>query len=219
MKKKTYIFVVLLICLIAFPVKIKAYYLTNEECKRATNCSRDCSPVNGSTPYSQHSCAGKTDGESCGPGGGFLQGAMGTCVSGTCWQTPPNYTCTENWSDPDVNRNNPGGGGGNIEEPNYSIPGPDLGDTNTSCSDLLGTSLTKIVNIALDMIQIVGVIICIVNGMLVFVPAVIGKDDSAMKVATKKMITMLIICAVIGLFPDLLALIANLFGFDFSCFV
>lgn len=216
--KKVYIFLLIMLCFIVFPSEVKAFYLTNEECKAATNCSRDCSRESGSNPYTNYSCSGKSNGDSCGPGanGGFLQGGMGTCVDGTCWQTPPNYACTDNWSNPDVNRDDPNGQG-SITPPSMSIPAPDLGE-DLACNELLGESLTKIVKIAVDMVQIVGVIICIVNGMLAFIPAVIGKDDSELKKATKKLVTMLIVCAIIGLFPTIIAIIGNLFGFDLSCF-
>ena len=93
---------------------------------------------------------------------------------------------------------------------------PNFGDSQT-CEELLGPNLTKVVKAGIKIIQIAGAIIAIVNGMISLIPAVLAKDADGLQKASKKLITMAIILAIIFIFPTIIKLIGNLFKFDTSC--
>ncbi len=110
---------------------------------------------------------------------------------------------------------NGGNGGGS----SISTPSLDLSDSQMSCSDLLGPNLTKVVHAGINVIQIAGAIIAILNGMVTLIPAVMSKDADGLKKASKKLVSMAVILAVIFLLPSLLRIIGDLLGFDISCIV
>ncbi len=98
-------------------------------------------------------------------------------------------------------------------------PDINISTEQMNCSELLGENLTKLVKFAIDTVKIIGAIIAIVNGMISLVPAVISKDQDALKKAAKKCTYMAIILALIFLLPLLARVIGNMFEFDISCFV
>lgn len=100
-----------------------------------------------------------------------------------------------------------------------AIPDYGFGESKTTCAELLGTNLTKIVNTVLVLFRIAGAILSIVFGMLALIPAVVSKDQDALKKAGKKCVNMGIVLVLILLLPSLLVLIGNLFGYDLSCIV
>jgi hypothetical protein len=55
--------------------------------------------------------------------------------------------------------------------------------------------------------------------MIILIPAVIGKDADALKKAEKKLITLFVVLAAIGIFPSIVSIISNIFDFDLSCLV
>lgn len=109
---------------------------------------------------------------------------------------------------------NPGGGSGSAVLPNVGF-----GEDDTTCSELLGSSLTTIIKGLIVVLKIAGIIICIVSGMLAFIPAISSKDDAALKKAFDKLVKLLIICALILLFDTIINFISLITGFDMSCFV
>ena len=58
-----------------------------------------------------------------------------------------------------------------------------------TCEDLLGPNLVKILHALILLLRLAGAIICIVSGMLTLVPAVVQDDASALKKASKKLIS------------------------------
>ena len=99
-----------------------------------------------------------------------------------------------------------------------SVVNPDFGRKQT-CEELLGPNLTKVVKAGIRLIQIAGAIIAIVNGMITLIPAVLAKDADGLKKASKKLVMMAIILAIIFLFPTVINLIGKLFNFDISCII
>ena len=103
------------------------------------------------------------------------------------------------------------GNGNTPDDPNFDISTEEM-----NCEELLGENLTKIVHLFITALRIVGAIIAIVNASLAILPAI--KDPDKLKNAQKKCISMAIVLIIIGLFPTLIRIIGNLFGFDLSCF-
>ena len=93
----------------------------------------------------------------------------------------------------------------------------DIASDSMTCAEILGPNLAKMVKLFITIVRIAGAIIAIINGMLSFIPAVVSDDASALKKATKKMIMMLIILAVIGLLPTFIRVIGRIAGFDVTC--
>ena len=114
-----------------------------------------------------------------------------------------------------------GGDSGNGSSKSGSSPdavNPDFAN-HEDCASLLGENLTKIVKAGIRIIQIAAAIIAIVNGMIILIPAVMAKDADGLKAASKKLVLMAIILAVVFLFPTFLRLIGNIFKFDITCIV
>lgn len=105
-----------------------------------------------------------------------------------------------------------GGNGGTPDAPD--IPDGGL----SSCSEILGSNLTKVVKAGITIIQIAGAIIALVKGMMTLIPPILAKDADALKKAGKTLVTMAIILVAIFLFRPLLRFIGNVAGFDASCF-
>jgi hypothetical protein len=98
-----------------------------------------------------------------------------------------------------------------------AIPEYGFGESKMTCSELVGENLGKILHAFLLILRIAGAIIAIVNGMLAFVPAVVGNNADALKKAGKKCINMAIVLVLILLLPSLLIFIGNLFSYDLTC--
>lgn len=99
------------------------------------------------------------------------------------------------------------------------LPDFGFGEEGSTCYDLLGQNLTKIVNLGITAVRIAGAIIAIVNGMITLIPPIVSKDADALKKAGNKCIRLGIILLAIGVFPTLVTIIGRLFGYDLSCIV
>jgi len=86
-----------------------------------------------------------------------------------------------------------------------------------TCSEILGPILTKIAHGIVTILQIVGAIITIVKGMLLVVPAVVAKDAESLKKASRQLMIMGIILALIIIFRPLVRIIGTIFEYDVSC--
>ena len=96
-------------------------------------------------------------------------------------------------------------------------PSQDIINKKRTCKEILGNNLTNVVKAGIRAVQVIGAIIAIVKGMMVLLPAIIAKDADGLKKASKTLITMAIILAVIFLLPGLLRFIGKVAGFDISC--
>ncbi len=103
---------------------------------------------------------------------------------------------------------------GSINTPNLNISTDSM-----TCKEILGPNLTKLVNALVTALRIVGAIIAIVNGMISLVPAIVSKNQDALKKAAIKCVYMAVILALIILLPMIIKFIGNIFDFDISCFV
>ena len=98
-------------------------------------------------------------------------------------------------------------------------PNIDITDKQMTCSELLGSNLTKVLKAGINLVMIAGAIIAIVSGMLTLLPAVMNKDADALKKASKKLVSMGIVLAVIFMLPSLARIIGSILGFDISCII
>ncbi len=102
----------------------------------------------------------------------------------------------------------------------FNIPGlsdADFGPDDQTCKEILKDNLISIIKSFINIIRIAGVIIAIGNGMITLIPAVISKDADGLKKAEKKLVTMAIVLAAIGIFPTFVSIIGGIFGFDLTC--
>ena len=98
------------------------------------------------------------------------------------------------------------------------VPKIEFADKVDSCYDLMGQNLTNVIKAGVKIIQIVGAIIAIVNGMIMLIPAVMSKNADELVKVSRKLVIMAIILAMIFIIPALLRIIGHLFNYDLSCF-
>ena len=77
--------------------------------------------------------------------------------------------------------------------------------------------MTKVVNVGITLIRIVGALAMIIFGITAYIPAVSGDNPELLKKANSKAIKMGIILILIILLPSLVKIIGNIFDFDLSC--
>lgn len=92
-----------------------------------------------------------------------------------------------------------------------------ISDEDMTCEELLGSNLTKVVNVGITLIRIVGALAMIIFGITAYIPAVSGDNPELLKKANSKAIKMGIILILIILLPSLVKIIGNIFDFDLSC--
>ena len=95
---------------------------------------------------------------------------------------------------------------------------PKFTEKKYTCEELLGNNLTKVVRAGVKIIQVAGAIIAIVNGMIKLIPAVLAKDADGLQKASKSLVAMAVILALIFILPSLVSMIGHLFKYDVSCF-
>ena len=88
-----------------------------------------------------------------------------------------------------------------------------------NCAKLMGDNLVLVMKFIINAVRVASVIATIVICMMTMLPAVTNGDASELNKAIKKCILVVIIMLLIVLTPVLLKTIANIFGFDFSCFI
>ena len=99
----------------------------------------------------------------------------------------------------------------------YQLDMVGFGPATTTCSQLAGPNVIRIIHGSVSALRIIAVIIAIANGMLLLIPAVVSKDADALKKAEKKLVVMAVVLAAIGIFPSFVSIIGNIFDFDLSC--
>ena len=101
----------------------------------------------------------------------------------------------------------------------YTLKDKGFGSIGDNCAKIAGPNIIKVIKGSINTVRIAGVIIAIANAMIILIPAVIGKDADALKKAEKKLITLFVVLAAIGIFPSIVSIISNIFDFDLSCLV
>ena len=94
-----------------------------------------------------------------------------------------------------------------------------FGSGNKTCEQILGKVLTKVVKSGITIMQIICALIAIVKGMMILVPAVMAKDADALKKASRTLMMMGIILAIVIIFRPVIRLLGSLLGFDTSCII
>ena len=150
-----------------------------------------------------------------------------SCDCSTAFMTGKGKTCSFNVNDNKncgvLVSNNGEKTDGTGKDPNGTSPnlpdGWDIDPTVKDCASILGPNLTKLVHFGVNTLKIVAAIIAIVNGMISFVPAIMSKDQDALKKAGKKCIYMAVVLALIFILPYIARLLGNIFDFDITCLV
>ena len=97
------------------------------------------------------------------------------------------------------------------------VPHFEPSNETLSCAELLGPNLVKIVHAFIKIIQLASIIIAIVYGMIMVIPAVMAHDADALNKISKKLITMAIVLLIILILPPLLRVFGNMLDYDISC--
>ncbi len=92
-----------------------------------------------------------------------------------------------------------------------------FGPIGQTCSQVLGTTVVKIVHSSVGILRIVAVFIAIISAMFTLTTAITSKDADGLKKAGKKCVVMGVVLLCIGVFPSVATLIASIFGFDTTC--
>ena len=102
----------------------------------------------------------------------------------------------------------------------FYIPGLEnggFGPKGQSCDEVLQKNVVKIIKGSVNVLRIAGAIVAIANAMIALIPAVIAKDADGLKKASKKLVTMVVVLALIGILPSIIKLIGLMFGYDLTC--
>ncbi len=102
----------------------------------------------------------------------------------------------------------------------FRIPGLSdggFGPAGQNCEEILQNNGIKLLIGIVNALRIAGAIIAIANAMITLIPAVISKDAEGLKKAGRKLVTMAVILAIIGILPSIVNLIGLMFGYDLSC--
>ena len=99
---------------------------------------------------------------------------------------------------------------------------PDIGgDTgfgkSANCKKVFGDAGYKIINGLIRLLRILAPIVAILIAMITLIPAVTAKDESKVKAATKKCVTIGIVLLIIEVIPYLIRLVGVILDFDLSC--
>lgn len=92
-------------------------------------------------------------------------------------------------------------------------------EEDMTCEELLGSNLTKVVNVGVTAVRVIGALAMIIFGITAYIPAVSGDDPEMLKKANSKAIKMGIVLIVILLLPSLVKVIGNIFDFDLTCLI
>ena len=95
------------------------------------------------------------------------------------------------------------------KEPNFEFY-----DGYMSCSQILGTNITKVIRAAITLVRIGASIATIVIGMMNFFPPLLEGNVKELNAAIRKCIWLAIVLMLIILLPVLLRTIGNLFSWD-----
>ena len=96
-------------------------------------------------------------------------------------------------------------------------PDFNISTETTTCAQILGPNLVKVVKAAIKVLQIAAALIAIVKGMLELIPPIIAKDQDALNKVSRRLVTMGIILVIIFMIPALCRILGNILGFDISC--
>ena len=105
----------------------------------------------------------------------------------------------------------------NISNGTITFPSFNFGELGQSCEEFLGASGVKLIRTARKIIQIGSTILTLVLGMIMFIPAIMNKDNAALSKALSKFVKLLIVLAIILLLPTFVKVIGMIAGFDITC--
>ena len=92
-----------------------------------------------------------------------------------------------------------------------------FGEAGQTCTQVLGTNLSKILSFSINALRLIGAITAIVKGMTSLIPPITSGDASALNKAIRKCIKLGIVLLLIGIFPSIIKFIGYLFRYDLTC--
>ena len=107
----------------------------------------------------------------------------------------------------------------NTTRSQYDNLNVEIYDGSMTCSEVLGSNLTKVIHACIVLIKVAAVIVVIVSGMLKLIPAITDKDAEGLKKVSGKLVKMAIILVIILVLPYLVRVLGKILGFDISCII
>lgn len=104
-----------------------------------------------------------------------------------------------------------------INNGTITFPTFDFGTMGQSCKEFFGESGVKLIRTARKAIQYGAIVLTLVLGMVMFIPAIMNKDNEGLSKSLSKFSKLLIILAIILLLPTLVKVIGMIAGFDITC--
>ena len=100
----------------------------------------------------------------------------------------------------------------------YSNMTIDISKDNSNCAKILGNNGTALIKLAIAVVRIAAVVICIIQMMLAFIPAITKDDPKGLNKAFRKSILLMVIMLCAFLLPTFIDIIGTILGFDTTCF-
>ena len=88
-----------------------------------------------------------------------------------------------------------------------------------SCSKILGKNLTRLVKAGITIFQIACIIIALIKGMTILLPALMSKDADKGDKSTGQLIVLGIVLIIALIFRPIVALLGKILEFDVSCII
>lgn len=105
----------------------------------------------------------------------------------------------------------------NINNGVITFPTFNFGELGQSCKEFFGESGVKLIRTARKAIQMGATVLTLVLGMIMFIPAIMNKDNEGLSKSLSKFSKLLIILAIILLLPTFVKVIGMIAGFDITC--
>ena len=100
----------------------------------------------------------------------------------------------------------------------YSNVNVDISNEKMDCDGILRGNGEALVKLGIAVVRIAAVIICIIQMMFAFIPAITRDDPKALNKAFRKSIMLSIIMLCAFLLPTFIRIMGMIFAFDTSCF-
>lgn len=123
----------------------------------------------------------------------------------------------DNSADMDVDVSGKTDSDANINNGVITFPTFNFGELGQSCKEFFGESGVKLIRTARKAIQMGATVLTLVLGMIMFIPAIMNKDNEGLSKSLSKFSKLLIILAIILLLPTFVKVIGMIAGFDITC--
>ena len=93
----------------------------------------------------------------------------------------------------------------------------DINNEGLTCRQILGENLRNVVKAGITVFQIACIIISLIRGMTILIPALLDKNADKDHKKTGELVVLLIVLVVALLFKPILSLLGKALDFDVSC--